>query len=88
MTLSVELWCAVTLESAAYKEFIKAFELLDDYVSTLHKFECGTGTILSCPLLQADEAKTAKAKLDKAPKHSASHDHAGTGLVTPDTKRQ
>ena len=36
----------------------------------------------------ADEAKAAKAKLDKAPKHAAGHDHTGTGLITLDPKRQ
>jgi hypothetical protein len=30
----------------------EAFELLDNCVSTLLKFECGTGTIPSCPLLK------------------------------------
>jgi len=49
-------------------KFHEAFELLDDCVSTLCKFECGTSTIPSCPLLMADEAKAAKAKVDKASK--------------------
>jgi hypothetical protein len=69
-------------------KFIEAFELLDNCVSTLHKFKSGTGTIPSCLLLQADEAKAAKAKLDKTPKRTASLDHHGLGLITPDTKRQ
>jgi hypothetical protein len=57
-------------------------------VSTLCKFKSGTGTIPSCPLLQADEAKAAKAKLDKMPKHTTGHDPHGLGLITPDTKCQ
>jgi hypothetical protein len=76
------------LSKVASDKFVEAFELLDDCVRTLCKFECGTGTILSCPLLQADEAKAAKVKLDKAPKRSTRHDHTCTGLVTPDTKHQ
>jgi hypothetical protein len=69
-------------------KFVKTFELLADCISTLHKFECGTGTIPSCPLLQAHEAKATKAKLNKAPKHTAGHGPSGTGLVNPDAKRQ
>jgi hypothetical protein len=57
-------------------------------VSTLRKLESGTGTIPSCPLLQADKAKATKAKPNKAPKHSDGHDPLSSGLVTPDTKRQ
>jgi hypothetical protein len=76
------------LSEVTSDKFIEAFELLDDCVSTLRKFECSMGTIPSCPLLQANKAKTAKAKLDKAPKRSASNDHDGTGLVTPDSRRQ
>jgi hypothetical protein len=38
----------------------EASELLDDCVSMLHKFECSTCTIPSCPLLQVDKAKAAK----------------------------
>jgi hypothetical protein len=62
------------LSEVALDKFVEAFELLDDCVSTLRKFESGTGTIPSCPLLQADEAKAAKAKLDKVPKRTAGHD--------------
>jgi hypothetical protein len=50
-------------------------------------FECCTGTIPSCPLLQADKAKAAKA-IDKAPKCNAGTDAQGMGLVTPDPKCQ
>ncbi|KAL3803843.1 hypothetical protein HJC23_004005 [Cyclotella cryptica] len=71
----------------ATDKFVEAFELLDNCVSMLRKFECGTGTIPSCPLLQADEAKTTKSKLDKSAKRATSIDNAGTGLVTPDPKR-
>ena len=39
----------------ATNKFHKAFELLDNCISTLQKFECCTGTIPSCPLLQAEE---------------------------------
>jgi hypothetical protein len=76
------------LSKVASDKFVEAFELLHNYVSTLRKFESGTGTIPSCPLLQADEAKATKAKLDKVPKCTAGHDPLGSGLVTPDTKRQ
>jgi hypothetical protein len=76
------------LPEVASDKFTEAFELLDDCVSTLRKFESGTGTIPSCPLLQADEAKVAKAKLDRTPKRSASLDPLGAGLITPDPKRQ
>jgi hypothetical protein len=54
------------LHKIASDKFLKAFKLLDDCISTLRKFKCGTCTILSCPLLMADEAKTARAKGDKA----------------------
>jgi hypothetical protein len=76
------------LSEVALDKFVEAFELLDNCMSTLRKFESGTGTIPSCPLLQADKAKAAKAKLDKVPKLTAGHDPLGSGLVTPDTKRQ
>jgi hypothetical protein len=76
------------LSEVAPDKFAEVFELLDDCVSTLHKFESGTGTIPSCPLLQADEAKATKAKLDKAPKCSAGHDPLDLGIITPDTKHQ
>jgi hypothetical protein len=69
-------------------KFIEAFELLDDCMSTLRKFESGTGTIPSCPLLQADEAKAAKAKMNKTPKHPAGLDPHGSGLITTDPKCQ
>ena len=75
------------ISEIATDKFTEAFELLEDCVSTLRKFECGTGTIPSCPLLQADEAKTAKAKLDKGAKRSTGNDNAGPGFVTPDPKR-
>ncbi len=76
------------LSEVASDKFVKAFELLDDCVSMLLKFKCGTDTIPSCPLLQAKEAKATKAKLDKALKRTANHDHPGLGLISPDTKRQ
>jgi hypothetical protein len=76
------------LSEVASDKFLNAFELINNCVSMLRKFECGTGPIPSCPLLQANEGKAAKAKLDKDPKHTAGHDHTGMGLVTPDTKRQ
>jgi hypothetical protein len=76
------------LSEVTLDKFVEAFELLDDCMSTLRKFKSGTGTIPSCPLLQADEAKATKAKLNKVPKHTARHDPLGSGLVTPDTKRQ
>jgi hypothetical protein len=75
------------LSEIASDKYVEAFELLDDCVGILRKFECGTGTIPSCPLLQADEAKVAKAKLDKAPKRTTGVDTTSTGFVTPDTKR-
>jgi hypothetical protein len=76
------------LSNVTSDKFVAAFELLDDIISTLGKFECGTVTIPSCPILQANEAKAAKAKLDKAPKHTAGHNQSGPCLVTPDTKCQ
>ena len=76
------------ISEIATDKFVEAFELLDDCVSTLRKFECGTGTIPSCPLLQADEAKAAKARVDRAPKRTASNDNAGMGFAAPDHKRQ
>jgi hypothetical protein len=76
------------LSEVTSDKFVKAFKLLDDCVSTLRKFESGMGTSPSCPLLQADEAKAAKAKLDKTPKRTAGLDPHGSGLITPDTKRQ
>jgi hypothetical protein len=75
------------ISEIATDKFTEAFELLEDCVSTLRKFECGTGTIPSCPLLQADEAKAAKAKLDKGAKRVTGKDTAGAGFVTPDPKR-
>jgi hypothetical protein len=73
------------LPKVASDKFVEAFELLDDCVSTLRKFESGTGTIPSCPLLQANKAK---AKMDKTPKRPAGLDPHGPGLITPDLKRQ
>ena len=64
------------------------FELLANCVSTLRKVECGMGTIPSCPLFQAGEAKTARAKLDKTPKRPAGTDTSGAGLIMPDSKCQ
>jgi hypothetical protein len=76
------------LHEIASDKFHKAFELLDDCVSTLQKFEWGTGMIPSCPLLMADEAKAAKAKVDKAPKCNPGSDASAMGFTTPDAKRQ
>ena len=57
----------------ASDKFIEAFDLLKDCASTLRKFESDTGTILSCPLLQADNLKHAKPKLDYPPKCFPDH---------------
>jgi hypothetical protein len=76
------------LSEVASDKFVKAFKLLVDCVSTLRKFESGTGTIPSCPLLQADEAKAAKAKMEKTPKCTAGLDPHGSGLITPNPKCQ
>ena len=57
-------------------------------MSTLNKFKCGTGTVPSCPLLQANEAKAVRAKLDKTPKRPTGTDTSGTELITPDSKHQ
>jgi hypothetical protein len=76
------------LPKVALDKFAESFELLDDCVSTLCKFESGTGTIPFCPLLQANEAKAARAKVKKVPKHTAGHGPLSSGLVTPDTKHQ
>jgi hypothetical protein len=75
------------LSEIASDKYVEAFELLDDCVGILRKFECGTGTIPSCPLLQADEANVAKAKLDKASKQTTGVDTTSVGFVTPDAKR-
>ena len=50
------------------EKFCKAFKLLDNCMRTLCKFKCGTGTIPSCPLLQATKAKQARSKQDKTNK--------------------
>jgi hypothetical protein len=36
----------------------------------------------------ADEAKTARSKIDKAPKRTAGPDFSATGFTLPDAKRQ
>jgi hypothetical protein len=64
------------------------FTLLDDCVSTLWKFECGTGTIPSCPLLMADEARAARSKIDKTPKCTSGPDASAMGFTSPDAKCQ
>jgi hypothetical protein len=74
------------LSDIATDKYVEAFELLYDCVSILQKFECGTGTIPSCPLLQADKAKLVKAKLEKAPKCTAGVDTTSAGFITPDAK--
>jgi hypothetical protein len=74
------------LHEIASDKFHEAFELLDDHISTLRKFECDTGTISSCPLVMADEAKAAKAKVDKAPKRNTGFDASAPGFTTPDAK--
>ena len=51
-------------------KFIEAFDLLDNGVSTLCKFESGKNTTPFCPLLWADNLKPAKAKLDCSAKQS------------------
>jgi hypothetical protein len=76
------------LHEIATDKFHEAFELLDDCISTLRKFKCGTGTIPSCPLLMANEAKAAKAKIDKAPECNAGPDTFGMGFTSPDAKCQ
>ena len=40
-------------------KLIEAFKLLDGCISTLCKFESGTGTIPSCPVLHAEDLKQA-----------------------------
>ena len=57
-------------------------------MSTLRKFECSTGTIPSCPLFQANDAKTARAKLDKTPKRPAGTDTSGARLIMLNSKCQ
>ena len=46
------------------KKFIDDFDLLKDCISTPCKFKSSTDTIPSCPLLQVDDLKQAKAKQD------------------------
>lgn len=55
-------------------KFQEAFDILDDCINTLRKFECGTGTLPSCPLLQADELKYSKIKQDKLLNCTVAHD--------------
>jgi hypothetical protein len=86
-TKNTYLLASNRLSEIATDKYIKAFKLLDNCISILRKFECGTGTISSCPLLQADEAKITKAKLEKAPKRTAAVDTTSTGFITPDAKR-
>ena len=64
-TKNASLVAQGNIADIATDKFIEAFDLLDDCVSTLRKFESGTGTIPSCPLLQADDLKQAKSKQDK-----------------------
>ena len=48
------------ISGIAMDKFRETFDLLDDCISTLHKFECGKDTISMCPLLQVDKSKQAK----------------------------
>jgi hypothetical protein len=76
------------LHEITVDKFNEAFELLDDCVSTLRKFECGTGTIPSCPLIMADEARVARSKVDKTPKRTSRPNASALGFTSPDAKRQ
>jgi hypothetical protein len=76
------------IHEIAADKFSEALELLDDCVSTLRKFECGTGTIPSCPLLMADEARAARSKADKPPKRTSGPDESTMGFTSSDAKRQ
>jgi hypothetical protein len=76
------------IHEIAADKFNEAFELLDDCVSTLRKFECGTGTIPSCPLLMADEARAARSKANKTPKCTSGPDASAMGFTSPNAKRQ
>ena len=87
-TKYIYLLASGKLREIASDKLHKAFELLDDCVSTLWKFECGTGMIPSCPLLMADEAKAAWAKGDKAPKRAMASDATAMNFVMPDAKCQ
>jgi hypothetical protein len=69
-------------------KFHEAFKLLDDCVCTLRKFECSKGMIPSCPFLMADEAKAARAKVDKAPERTTGPNASAMGFTTPDAKCQ
>jgi hypothetical protein len=73
------------LHKIATDKFHKAFALLDDCVSTLRKFEYGTGMIPSCPLFMNNKAKAAKAKAAKAPKRNTGLDAPRMGFTTPVT---
>jgi hypothetical protein len=85
-TKNIFLLTSGELHEIATDKFHEAFELLDDCISTLHKFECSTGVIPSCPLLLADKTRAAKAKVNKAPKRNAGPDMPGMATPTPDAK--
>jgi hypothetical protein len=76
------------LAKIATDKICKTFKLLNNYVSTLDKLECDTGTIPSCPLFQADEAEAARTKLNKTSKRPAGTDTSEAGLIMPDSKHQ
>jgi hypothetical protein len=87
-TKNIFLLASGKIHEIAADKFSKAFELLDDCVSTLRKFECGTGTIPSCPLLMADEARATRSKADKPPKRTSGPDASTMGFTSSDTKCQ
>ena len=76
------------LHEIATDKFHDAFKLLNDCISTLQKFECGMGIMPSFPLIQADEAKAARTKLNKTSKRPAVANTSGAGSITPDSKHQ
>jgi len=76
-TKNASLVAQDNINDIATNKFIEAFDLLDNCVSTLCKFKSGTGTIPSCPLLQADKLKQAKSKLDQLKRAAPVDNHRG-----------
>ena len=86
-TKNASLMAQGNITDIATDKFIKAFDLLDDCISTLRKFKSGTGTIPSCPLLQADELKQAKSKLDQLKRAAPVNNHRGQPSSDPKKAR-
>jgi len=86
-TKNASLVAQDNINDIATNKFIEAFDLLDNCVSTLCKFKSGTGTIPSCPLLQADKLKQAKSKLDQLKRAAPVDNHRGQPSSNPKKAR-